>query len=229
MRRDKTAHQTNEKRNQKSHTYSNVHRTLPFFSVFFPPEFFRSLLLSFSLALDEHNPDIPEWREDVGRVVRTALSQVQRERIALKSFLRPPAAFAFITILYLYEVWMRQTQWSMCVISYWYLVFVLYSGWFDETLIVNVWWFLLYCTKFRGNRPNGIPACGLVSSLQVSGVPEEQLLVSLYPGLPSTAELFILPDEHTSREHKSGSEDALEAVRTIMYKNKFIMYDYIHE
>uniref|UniRef100_A0AAQ4RB47 Sortilin related VPS10 domain containing receptor 3 n=1 Tax=Gasterosteus aculeatus aculeatus TaxID=481459 RepID=A0AAQ4RB47_GASAC len=80
-------------------------------------EFFRSLLLSFSLALDEHNPDIPEWREDVGRVV--------------------------------------------------------------------------------------------------SGVPEEQLLVSLYPGLPSTAELFILPDEHTSREHKSGSEDALEAISDI--------------
>uniref|UniRef100_A0A4W6D0J1 Sortilin related VPS10 domain containing receptor 3b n=1 Tax=Lates calcarifer TaxID=8187 RepID=A0A4W6D0J1_LATCA len=74
-------------------------------------EFFRSLLLSFSPALDEHNPDIPEWREDIGRVVRTALSQV-------------------------------------------------------------------------------------------SGVSEDQLLVSLYPGLPTTAELFILPDEHTSSEHK---------------------------
>uniref|UniRef100_A0A3B5AIP4 VPS10 domain-containing receptor SorCS3-like n=1 Tax=Stegastes partitus TaxID=144197 RepID=A0A3B5AIP4_9TELE len=73
-------------------------------------EFFRSLLLSFSPALDEHNPDIPEWREDIGRVVRTALSQV-------------------------------------------------------------------------------------------SGVLEDQLLVSLYPGLPTTAELFILPDEHTSSEH----------------------------
>uniref|UniRef100_A0A8C3APV2 Sortilin related VPS10 domain containing receptor 3b n=1 Tax=Cyclopterus lumpus TaxID=8103 RepID=A0A8C3APV2_CYCLU len=84
-------------------------------------DFFRSLLLSFSLALDEHNPDIPEWREDIGRVVRTALSQV-------------------------------------------------------------------------------------------SGVPEDQLLVSLYPGLPSTAELFILPDEHTSSEHKRGSEEALETI-----------------
>ncbi|KAA8583695.1 hypothetical protein FQN60_014903 [Etheostoma spectabile] len=39
-------------------------------------EFFRSLLLSFSPALDEHNPDIPEWREDIGRVVRTVLSQI---------------------------------------------------------------------------------------------------------------------------------------------------------
>ncbi|XP_071336489.1 VPS10 domain-containing receptor SorCS3 isoform X1 [Trachinotus anak] len=87
-------------------------------------EFFRSLLLSFSPALDEHNPDIPEWREDIGRVVRTALSQV-------------------------------------------------------------------------------------------SGVPGDQLLVSLYPGLPTTAELFILPDEHTSSEHKRGSEEALETISDI--------------
>ncbi|XP_037535849.1 VPS10 domain-containing receptor SorCS3 [Nematolebias whitei] len=87
-------------------------------------EFFRSLLLSFSPALDEHNPDIPEWREDIGRVVRTALSQV-------------------------------------------------------------------------------------------SGVPEDQLLVSLYPGLPTTAELFILPDEQTSNEHKKRSEEALDTISDI--------------
>uniref|UniRef100_A0A8C4HZC9 Sortilin related VPS10 domain containing receptor 3b n=1 Tax=Dicentrarchus labrax TaxID=13489 RepID=A0A8C4HZC9_DICLA len=93
-------------------------------------EFFRSLLLSFSPALDEHNPDIPEWREDIGRVVRTALSQV-------------------------------------------------------------------------------------------SGVPEDQLLVSLYPGLPSTAELFILPDEHASSEHKRSSEEALETVRIMISRNVF--------
>ncbi|MEQ2281971.1 hypothetical protein AMECASPLE_035787, partial [Ameca splendens] len=82
-------------------------------------EFFRSLLLSFSPALDEHNPDIPEWREDISRVVRRALSQI-------------------------------------------------------------------------------------------SGVPENQLMVSLYPGLPTTAELFILPDEQMSSEHKKRSEDALD-------------------
>lgn len=52
----------------------------PFF-----PEFFRSLLLSFSPALDEHNPDIPEWREDIGRVVQTALSQVHHVPIALRT------------------------------------------------------------------------------------------------------------------------------------------------
>uniref|UniRef100_A0A8C6TQ09 Sortilin related VPS10 domain containing receptor 3b n=1 Tax=Neogobius melanostomus TaxID=47308 RepID=A0A8C6TQ09_9GOBI len=86
--------------------------------------YFRSLLLSFSPALDEHNPDIPEWREDIGRVVRTAFSQV-------------------------------------------------------------------------------------------SGVSEDQLLVSLYPGLPTTAELFILPDAHESGEHKRRSEDPLDTISDI--------------
>lgn len=47
----------------------------------------------------------------------------------------------------------------------------------------------------------------------MSEVPEEKLLVYLYPGLPSTAELFILPDEDTSSEHKKGSEEGLEMVR----------------
>ncbi|XP_051502906.1 VPS10 domain-containing receptor SorCS3-like [Myxocyprinus asiaticus] len=39
-------------------------------------EFFRSLLLSFSSNLEEHNPSVTEWRQDVGRVVRATLSQV---------------------------------------------------------------------------------------------------------------------------------------------------------
>ncbi len=64
-----------------------------------------------------------------------------------------------------------------------------------------------------------IPACCIVLSLQVSGVPEDQLLVSLYPGLPTTAELFILPVEHTSSEHKRGSEEALETVRIMICRN----------
>ncbi|XP_062319686.1 VPS10 domain-containing receptor SorCS3 [Osmerus eperlanus] len=88
-------------------------------------EFFKSLLLSFSPMLDEHNPDIPEWREDVGRVVRTALSQV-------------------------------------------------------------------------------------------SGFPEEQLLVALSPGLPTAAELFILPDSHTPPEHRKKSEEALVSISDIL-------------
>lgn len=39
-------------------------------------EFFKSLLLSFSPNLDEANPDIPEWRQDVGRVIKKAVLQV---------------------------------------------------------------------------------------------------------------------------------------------------------
>lgn len=41
-----------------------------------PTEFFKSLLLSFSPNLDEFNPNIPEWRQDVGRVIKKALLQV---------------------------------------------------------------------------------------------------------------------------------------------------------
>lgn len=65
-------------------------------------------------------------------------------------------------------------------------------------------------TEFHRGRV--IHACVILSA-QVSGVPEEQLLVFLYPGLPSTAELFILPDENTSNEHKKSSEEAVETVR----------------
>ncbi|KAM9559063.1 VPS10 domain-containing receptor SorCS3-like isoform 2-T2 [Salvelinus alpinus] len=84
-------------------------------------EFFNSLLLSFSPTLDEHNPDIPEWKEDVGRVVRTAVSQV-------------------------------------------------------------------------------------------SGFPEEQLLVSLFPGVPTTAELFILPETPLSEHGKGNEEDLISDI-----------------
>ncbi|KAI5090031.1 VPS10 domain-containing receptor SorCS3 [Silurus meridionalis] len=39
-------------------------------------EFFKSLLLSFSPNLDEANPDIPEWRQDVGRIIKKAVLQI---------------------------------------------------------------------------------------------------------------------------------------------------------
>lgn len=52
----------------------------------------------------------------------------------------------------------------------------------------------------------------------MSEVPEEKLLVYLYPGLPSTAELFVLPDEDTSSEHKKGSKEGLEMVRAKICK-----------
>ncbi|XP_055363820.1 VPS10 domain-containing receptor SorCS3 isoform X5 [Betta splendens] len=87
-------------------------------------EFFKSLLLSFSPNLEEFNPDIPEWRRDVGRVIKKAL-------------------------------------------------------------------------------------------LQVSDFPEEQLLVAVFPGIPTAAELFLLPSKNQSTSKKK-SEDELEQVSDII-------------
>lgn len=56
----------------------------------------------------------------------------------------------------------------------------------------------------------------VVASLQASEIPQDQLLVFLYPGLPTTAELFILPDERTSGLRKKSNEETLETVRVKM-------------
>uniref|UniRef100_A0A8C4HCM6 PKD domain-containing protein n=1 Tax=Dicentrarchus labrax TaxID=13489 RepID=A0A8C4HCM6_DICLA len=53
-------------------------------------EFFKSLLLSFSPNLDEFNPDIPEWRQDVGRVIKKALLQVSDFHLRCPSHSLPP-------------------------------------------------------------------------------------------------------------------------------------------
>uniref|UniRef100_A0A7N6F6U2 PKD domain-containing protein n=1 Tax=Anabas testudineus TaxID=64144 RepID=A0A7N6F6U2_ANATE len=52
-------------------------------------KFFKSLLLSFSPNLDEFNPDIPEWRQDVGRVIKKALLQ---EKLLVAVFPGVPTA-----------------------------------------------------------------------------------------------------------------------------------------
>ncbi|XP_060624334.2 VPS10 domain-containing receptor SorCS3 [Anolis sagrei] len=88
-------------------------------------EYFQSQLLSFSPNLDYHNPDIPEWREDIGRVIKRAL-------------------------------------------------------------------------------------------VQVTGIPEEQVLVALFPGLPTSAELFILPHQNIS-DRRKGSESDLEQTVEILF------------
>ncbi|XP_016395297.1 VPS10 domain-containing receptor SorCS3-like [Sinocyclocheilus rhinocerous] len=87
-------------------------------------EFFKSLLLSFSPNLDEANPDIPEWRQDVGRVIKKAV-------------------------------------------------------------------------------------------LQVADIPEEQLLVAVFPGIPTAAELFLLPSRNQSDGRKRTEED-LEQISEIL-------------
>ncbi|XP_063019306.1 VPS10 domain-containing receptor SorCS3-like [Melospiza melodia melodia] len=88
-------------------------------------EYFQSQLLSFSPNLDYHNPDIPEWRQDVGKVIKRALAQV-------------------------------------------------------------------------------------------TGIPDEQILVALFPGLPTSAELFILPHKNTTERRKSSEAD-LEQVVEILF------------
>ncbi|XP_020781979.1 VPS10 domain-containing receptor SorCS3 [Boleophthalmus pectinirostris] len=87
-------------------------------------EFFKSLLLSFSPNLDEFNPDIPEWRHDVSRVIKKSL-------------------------------------------------------------------------------------------LQVSDFPEEQLLVAVFPGVPTAAELFLLPRKNQSETRKK-TEEQLEKASDII-------------
>ena len=40
------------------------------------PDYFRSHVLAFSSNLDELNPGVSEWREDIGRVVKSSMVQV---------------------------------------------------------------------------------------------------------------------------------------------------------
>uniref|UniRef100_A0A8C5HSJ0 VPS10 domain-containing receptor SorCS3-like n=1 Tax=Gouania willdenowi TaxID=441366 RepID=A0A8C5HSJ0_GOUWI len=82
--------------------------------------FFKSLLLSFSPNLDELNPDIPEWRQDVATVIKT-----------------------------------------------------------------------------------------------VTDFPEDQLLVAVFPGIPTAAELFLLPHKNQS-EGRKRSEEQLERTSDII-------------
>uniref|UniRef100_A0A7M4F1S9 VPS10 domain-containing receptor SorCS3 n=1 Tax=Crocodylus porosus TaxID=8502 RepID=A0A7M4F1S9_CROPO len=84
-------------------------------------EYFQSQLLSFSPNLDYHNPDIPEWRQDIGRVIKG-----------------------------------------------------------------------------------------------VTGIPDEQILVAVFPGLPTSAELFILPHKNTT-ERRKGNEGDLEQIVEILF------------
>lgn len=48
--------------------------------------------------------------------------------------------------------------------------------------------------------------------MQVADIPEEQLLVAVFPGIPTAAELFLLPPKNQSDGRKRTEED-LEQVR----------------
>ncbi|XP_029101458.1 VPS10 domain-containing receptor SorCS3 [Monodon monoceros] len=87
-------------------------------------EYFQSQLLSFSPNLDYHNPDIPEWRQDIANVIKRAL-------------------------------------------------------------------------------------------VKVTSIPEEQILVAVFPGLPTSAELFILPPKNLTERRKGNEGDLEQIVETL--------------
>uniref|UniRef100_A0A8C2SER7 PKD domain-containing protein n=1 Tax=Capra hircus TaxID=9925 RepID=A0A8C2SER7_CAPHI len=87
-------------------------------------EYFQSQLLSFSPNLDYHNPDIPEWRQDIANVIKRAL-------------------------------------------------------------------------------------------VKVTSVPEDQILVAVLPGLPTSAELFILPPKNLTERRKGNEGDLEQIVETL--------------
>uniref|UniRef100_A0A8C6FWD2 Sortilin related VPS10 domain containing receptor 1 n=1 Tax=Moschus moschiferus TaxID=68415 RepID=A0A8C6FWD2_MOSMO len=90
-------------------------------------EEFRSLRLSFSPNLDDYNPDIPEWRRDVSRVIKKAL-------------------------------------------------------------------------------------------VEATGVPGQHVLVAVLPGLPTAAELFVLPHQDPMGENKRSAEDLEQISELLIHK-----------
>lgn len=50
------------------------------------PDYFRSHVLAFSSNLDEMNPGVSEWREDIARVVKRSVVQVSFSILALLFF-----------------------------------------------------------------------------------------------------------------------------------------------
>uniref|UniRef100_A0A8C6TUA3 Sortilin related VPS10 domain containing receptor 1 n=1 Tax=Neogobius melanostomus TaxID=47308 RepID=A0A8C6TUA3_9GOBI len=88
-------------------------------------DYFRSHLLAFSSNLDEHNPDVAEWRLDVSRVIKNAL-------------------------------------------------------------------------------------------IQATGMREEQLLVTVLPGLPTAAEFFLLPDKHITEGKPDKSAAHLDQLSEVL-------------
>lgn len=54
--------------------------------------------------------------------------------------------------------------------------------------------------------PAGL-TCSSVSLPQATGVPGPHILVAVLPGLPTAAELFVLPYQDPAGEHKRSAED----------------------
>ncbi|MBZ3881506.1 VPS10 domain-containing receptor SorCS1, partial [Sciurus carolinensis] len=90
-------------------------------------EEFRSLRLSFSPNLDDYNPDIPEWRRDISRVIKKSL-------------------------------------------------------------------------------------------VEATGIPSQHILVAVLPGLPTAAELFVLPYQDPTGENKRSLEDLEQISEVLIHK-----------
>ncbi|XP_037353867.2 VPS10 domain-containing receptor SorCS1 isoform X4 [Talpa occidentalis] len=90
-------------------------------------EEFRSLRLSFSPNLDDYNPDIPEWRRDISRVIKKSL-------------------------------------------------------------------------------------------VEATGIPGQHILVAVLPGLPTAAELFVLPHQDPTGESKRSAEDLEQISELLIHK-----------
>ncbi|XP_059586176.1 VPS10 domain-containing receptor SorCS1 isoform X3 [Alligator mississippiensis] len=99
-------------------------------------ERFQSLRLSFSPNLDDYNPDIPEWRRDISRVIKRAL-------------------------------------------------------------------------------------------VEATGIPSKHVLVAVLPGLPTSAELFILPYQDTTGENKKTAEDLEQISEILIHKlnQNFVQFE----
>ncbi|KAJ8402772.1 hypothetical protein AAFF_G00364440 [Aldrovandia affinis] len=88
-------------------------------------EYFRSHLLAFSSNLDNHNPDVAEWRLDVSRVIKSSM-------------------------------------------------------------------------------------------VKATGVSEKQLLVTVLPGIPTAAEMFLLPDKEVTRQEEERNAEYLDQLSAVL-------------
>ncbi|XP_023654514.1 VPS10 domain-containing receptor SorCS1 [Paramormyrops kingsleyae] len=64
-------------------------------------EYFRSHLLAFSSNLDEHNPDVAEWRQDISRVIKKSMveaTEVNQEQLLVAVLPGLPTAAEFFLL-----------------------------------------------------------------------------------------------------------------------------------
>ncbi|XP_016336035.1 VPS10 domain-containing receptor SorCS1 [Sinocyclocheilus anshuiensis] len=127
-------------------------------------EYFRSHLLAFSSNLDDHNPDVTEWRLDVSRVIKTSMVQIRLHRWKENTIVTGKAS----------RIFKHMAQQTEIIIS---VLLHFPHGIFKRPWLVE-----------KKNTVN------LKRALEAAGVNSEQLLVTVLPGLPTAAEFFLLPD-----------------------------------